>query len=205
VCNILGALPALTSLDLRGNPISVQGWRTFAEASSCFSNLKSLNGWDGYGSLRSGQENKLEATGTLSKHELGVAGIAILARQNNQLNSLDLSGNVLKDNGMKELCQNLPGMRSLTLLDLSSNELGDQAALSLASCLETLASMSSLNLSMNNLGDNGMKNLANLKMPKTLDNLTSLNLSSNKMGQSSASSLCKLLECCAGLKELYLG
>ena len=134
VVKICCVLPeSVTSLDLRGNSIGVEGGKWIGKALEQNKSLTSLN---------------------LSCNSIGVEGgkwIGKALEQNNSLTSLDLSINQIGDDGAKWIAKALGQNKSLTVLDLSNNSIEDDGAKCIFEALEKNTSLTSLYLGHNRI------------------------------------------------------
>ncbi len=117
---------------------------------------------------------------SLSEIDLGNEGVAILVTgldDNDVLEDLDLSRNVISDVGVIEL------MRTcyLAYLDLSVNQIGDEGAVAIARRLRRNNRLKSIDLSCNKIGIDGVEALAHV-IQSTLD----LNLAGNRFARSAS-------------------
>ena len=138
-------LPALTSLDLRGNrlgsPTGNEGWSRLVAALPRCPRLQNLHLGD----------NLLMAQG-------GVALAGVLPSCT-RLESLNLCKNSLRGPGAAALADVLPACSTITALDLCGNELGDIGARNLAADLSSCGSLQTLALRGNRISAEGIKRL----------------------------------------------
>jgi GTPase SAR1 family protein len=127
IAETFSALPALSSLDLRGNNIGDDGARAIADKLSALSSLD------------------------LSFNNIGDDGVRAIADRFSALSSLNLSSNNIGDDGARAIADKLSALSSL---DLRRNFIGDDGARAIA---DKLSALSSLDLRRNFIGDDGAR------------------------------------------------
>jgi hypothetical protein len=151
IASAIVQLPALTSLDLRGNrlgqPTGNEGWCRLVAALPRCHRLRRLHLGD----------NLLMAQG-------GVA-LANVLGSCTELESLNLCKNSLRGPGAAALADVLPLCSKLSALDLCGNELGDIGARNLAAELPSCGSLSSLALRGNRIGPETVKRIEDSAPP----------------------------------------
>jgi Ran GTPase-activating protein (RanGAP) involved in mRNA processing and transport len=115
---------------------------------------------------------------TLNNNKAQILSFALA--NENMLESLFLSDNSLKQEGIVYLCQNfLYFNNKLRLLSIVKNEIGDKGTEILCECLKKNETLTSLELIRNNIGIPGAKSIAELiEVNKTI---LQLNISENKI------------------------
>jgi Ran GTPase-activating protein (RanGAP) involved in mRNA processing and transport len=109
----------------------------------------------------------------------------LLKNEKNLLNSLDLSHNNIRNNGVEELAQ-LTCLTELTSLKLRHNNIFNYGATIIANTL--LKFLTSIDLSHNMIGSEGVTSLA-----AVMSELKELNIANNRIGSEGATSLAKAL------------
>ena len=120
--------------------------------------------------------------------------------KNSQLSSLYLGWNNIGDEGVKQLSNVLKNTQ-LSNLDLRRNNIGDEGVKQLSNGLKN-SQLSSLYLGRNNIGDEGVKQLSNVLKNSQL---SSLNLMANNIGDEGVKQLSNVLVNNNKLRRLYLG
>ena len=105
--------------------------------------------------------------------------LCLALRVNTSLTSLDLSGNLIQDEGANSLSEALRVNTSLTYLQLSQNNICAEGAHSLSEALRVNTSLTSLNLSQNYICAEGAHSLSEALRVNT--SLTYLKLSQNSI------------------------
>ena len=153
---------SLLYLNLTSNSITYKGGKII------FSNLKDqqsiidLN----ISSIEGTNRNRLTAS--------GIKDIELFLKKNIFLETLNLSGNSIKDEGFILLCKGLNGNNNLINLNISNNEIHDKG-LKKGLDLITSCKLDSLNISYNPILNNGLKKLTHSL--KNFQNLHKLNVS----------------------------
>ena len=100
----------------------------------------------------------------LSSNDIGSLGcveiVKLFDNTNCQLRGLNLLGNNIGDEGVKQLSNVLKNSQ-LSSLNLRANNIGDEGVKQLSNVLKN-SQLSSLNLGRNNIGDEGVKQLSNV-------------------------------------------
>jgi Ran GTPase-activating protein (RanGAP) involved in mRNA processing and transport len=154
--------------------------------------------------------------------------LSVLENENNSLNSLDLSHNNIRNNGVEELAQltcltKLTSLKlrhnnifnngakiiagtllnSLISIDLSINMIGAIGATSISTAITNKKSkLKELNIAFNCIGPEGATSLA--EALKSNMNLTNLNIASNRIGSKGATSLAEALKSNINLTNLNI-
>ena len=113
--------------------------------------------------------------------------------------SLDLSCNVLNDNGTKKLFCALTSNEKLTKLNLAQNYISVNSTVNISDCLRINRTLQELDLSLNNITDEGAKNLAEAIQVNTM--LQELNVSKNYL---SKEGVMRIMEGCTNNKNRTL-
>ena len=106
---------------------------------------------------------------------LSLGALSLALRVNTSLTYLDLSENLIDDEGANSLSEALRVNTSLTSLVLRCNLIGEEGAIFLSEALRVNSSLTSLDLSYNSIDDKGAISLAEALRVNT--SLTSLDLS----------------------------
>ena len=117
---------------------------------------------------------------------------------------LDLSDNIIEDEGVSRLASRLEQCPSLAHLNLCANWIGDDGMEGLAGVLHRCASLAHLDLSRNSIEDAGVARLAMQLQYGVCPSLAHLHLSSNGIGADGAGRLAAGLGQCASLAHLNL-
>jgi len=120
----------------------------------------------------------------------------LLENKNNSLNSLDLSHNNIRNNGVEKLAQ-LTCLTELTSLKLRHNNIFNNGATIIANKL--LKFLTSIDLSHNMIGSEGVTSLA-----AAMSELKELNIANNRIGPEGATSLAKALKSNINLTNLNI-
>ena len=116
-----------------------------------------------------------------------ITHLANVLQSNHSLESLDLSINDITAVGAAALAEMLQVNQTLTFLSLANNQIGDEGCIALATTLEVNQTLCYFNLQGNEIGNKGTQALADaLKVNKALN---SLNLQWNKIADSGLSAL----------------
>ena len=177
--------PQLTTLDLVGNYIDVDGVRDLAGALVSVPGLTTLY---------------------LQNNSIGVDGARALAAALHhvpQLTQLYLLGNDIGDAGARALARALVSVPELTTLNLGSNRIGVDGARALAGALVSVPELTTLYLGLNSIGDDGAVALARALV--SVPELTTLYLAENRIGDDGAVALAEALRNLLQLKTLGLG
>ena len=116
-----------------------------------------------------------------------------------QLNQLDLSHNLIGDDGAEALAANLHHCTQLKNIDLSNNKIGGDGAKALAANFYHCTQLHELDFSNNGIGDDGVKALAH-----SCTQLNKLYLHTNGISSDGATALAANLHNCIQLYELDL-
>ena len=150
----------------------------------------------------------LDLSGNFSITVIGWRALSSLFRSKKFcLQSLDLDGMDINNEGMITLATGLAALQSLKCLDLSFNAIGDEGLQALAVGLSNNKNLQSLNLSRNRLfsaigNGEGMVTLASGLA--TIESLKSLHLSNNAIGDEGLQALAAGLSNNNNLETLYL-
>ena len=137
-------LPTLTSLNLAGNNIGVEGVKVIAKGN--FAALKSLN--------------------LSTNYYIGAVGAKAIANGNlTALNTLNLARSNIEDDGAKAIANG--NLTALNTLNLASNNIGDEGATAIAN--GNLTALNTLDLTQNCIGEQGKESL---RKSKSIINLT---------------------------------
>jgi Ran GTPase-activating protein (RanGAP) involved in mRNA processing and transport len=118
------------------------------------------------------------------------------------LEQLDLSDNLLSDNGIQFLAPGLTANQSLKTIDLTRNGISDEGAKTIAYIIAQHPAVMNVNLFDNKIGDEGAAALAHhAPLSQTL---RSLGLSLNKIGDKGAHALAQAIKKSDTLHSLYL-
>ena len=117
---------------------------------------------------------------------------------------LDLSDNIIEDEGVSRLASRLEQCPSLAHLNLCANWIGDDGMEGLAGVLHRCASLAHLDLSRNSIEDAGVARLAMQLQYGVCPSLAHLHLSSNGIGAEGAGRLAAGLSKCTSLAHLDL-
>uniref|UniRef100_A0A7S4K9R2 Uncharacterized protein n=1 Tax=Paramoeba aestuarina TaxID=180227 RepID=A0A7S4K9R2_9EUKA len=113
---------------------------------------------------------------------------AALCMQNTSLREIDVSNNKIDGTGVADLLKLITSNPHLSSINLSSNLLGDEGAASVAAALsKAQAPVPSLDLNHNKIGDKGAAAIAELISNST--HITSVNLVGNEIGDEGAAKL----------------
>lgn len=121
---------------------------------------------------------------------------------NESIQTLDLMGQGLGDEGVGLVTEALAGNRSLTSLDLRWNSIGPEGAAKLARVLAACGPLERLDLFCNSIGDEGTKRIA-AALPKN-NRLKSIDVGYNSVGDLGAAALAGVLESSCSLHEVGL-
>ena len=117
----------------------------------------------------------------------GAASLSQTLRHNSKLKSLDVSSNIIGDDGVNALCGALsPKQSQIEMLQLAGNEINCGGALFVANMLRQYTTLLELDLSCNNLGPE-VKEIALALHDNTT--LTRLSLARNAIGDEGLSYL----------------
>ena len=160
VATALGGNAVLVSLDLARNPIGSKGLNHLAAALKRNSTLKTLVvaccGIDGVGATTMGR---------------------ILANDNSTLTELDISDNMILNDGIVNLAKGLKWNTALKKIDLTNTGIGGKGADAFAVCFESNNVLEDVNVSSNQIRNLGCKRIAEALEKNT--GLRVLNLSFN--------------------------
>ena len=199
----------LVGLDLSGNCIGSKGGEILAKFLNGNPTLKSLNLADNMiGLSEEGIEKiKLHDAGmmdgrydpnivttipdlsTSDYDHTGTIALATALRDNNVLESLELSCNFIKHSGVEALAYMLQCNATIQSLDLSDNELDMAGAEMIADAIHinSYKSLVSLDISSCNIGDAGMCKLC-------ITNLETLNASDNELNTHACKEIAQMLK-----------
>ena len=102
----------------------------------------------------------------------------------NLINSLNLAGNEISDDGVKAIAEALKENTSVTNLDLRYTKIGDDGAKAIAEALKKNTSVTNLDLSSNKISDEGAKAIAEALTVNTT--ITRLDIHKNQIGAAGA-------------------
>jgi Ran GTPase-activating protein (RanGAP) involved in mRNA processing and transport len=144
MAGLIPVMGGLTALDLSSNDLEDEGVSAVCEA------------------IQSHKETKL-ASLNMGKNPIGPVGaksVAAMVAVMGALTSLDISNNIMGDDGVKPICEALKQNNSLKVLDLNASNtrggnIGPQGAKYLADMLSVNRGLTSLNLSGNDLTNYG--------------------------------------------------
>ncbi|TNV84842.1 hypothetical protein FGO68_gene16571 [Halteria grandinella] len=179
---------SLVHLDLSSNAITHKGAKKIFKALMVNQSLISLS----LGSTDNVQKNKVG--------EKGIKYLVPLLQYSQHLEFLNLSGNLLQDTGVIELCEGIIGNRTLVSLNIAKNELTGFSILKLRDTLKT-ASLRELNLSLNPLGSQAIKDFAQFLSSHECTTMEKVDISDCKCTWEGAFVLMNSVKC---LKELIL-
>ena len=160
--NALKNSMSLISLNITSNNITYKSGEKIFEDLSGHQSLIDLN----ISSMEGTNRNRLTC--------LGLKYIDKFFNKNEYIETLNISGNNIKDEGFVLICQAIKENKNLQNLDISNNEIRSSGLIEGLSFI-TLCKLSSLNLSNNQLLDSGIKILSNSL--KFFPNLRELNIS----------------------------
>ena len=153
---------SLISLDIASNNISYKGGQFIFQNLSEQQSIIDLN------------ISSLEGTNRNRITNLGLKYIDLFFNKNKYIETLNLSGNSLKDEGLVLICQSINDNRNLHTLNLSNNEIGSSGIIQGLTYINS-CKLITLNLSSNQLLDSGIKALSNSL--QYFPNLRELNIS----------------------------
>ena len=168
-----------------------------------------------------GQITKLGMSRMGIGRNVGAAGIAEKLKQNNVLTELDLSNNLIgddgdvliadgeiQDDGRMALAKALHTNTTLTKLDLAYNYFGAEGAEALARALNIHPALTDLSLKCNKIGTAGVRALAHAlggAAVATLRRLKKLDIGDNELVADDAEHITEMLGPNTTLTTLYLG
>ncbi|XP_040860990.1 NLR family CARD domain-containing protein 3 isoform X1 [Glycine max] len=123
-------------------------------------------------------------------------------QSNITLKTLDLSGNLVGDEGAKCLCDILVNNSSIEKLQLNSADLGDVGAKAIAEMLKKNSSLRVLELNNNMIEYSGFSSLAGALLEN--NSIRNIHLNGNYGGALGANALAKALESNKSIRELHL-
>eukprot|EP00808_Paulinella_micropora_P026595 g50619.t1 len=195
--------PSVTSVDLRGNDLSVESGSALAAVAKQNPRMKEICRIP-LDSLRDNKTSELN----LPSRSLGPAEVAILAeflKVNTALQVLNLYGNKIGPEGAAAIADMLKENKECKLekLDVSYNQIGAEGAEYIAKAFEVNQTLTTLTLWDNKIGAEGAAHIAAaVKENKTL---RELNMYKNYIGPDGAKAFAKALEVNSSLKTLDLG
>jgi Ran GTPase-activating protein (RanGAP) involved in mRNA processing and transport len=130
-------------------------------------------------------------------------GLSFLLQENETLQELTLSENMLGDDGVEILAQGLSRNRTLQLLDLRSNGIGKEGVKVFSQVIQKSVSLVNLSLAMNEIDDEGISILSE-SLTNTDTSLRELNLSETGIGEKGAMALAHMLLTNTSLCDLNL-
>jgi Ran GTPase-activating protein (RanGAP) involved in mRNA processing and transport len=156
---LAGVLWKLTELDISGNYISCAATKVLAEALGKSKTMKTLRMRDWmHGDALEDLAGAMKACTTLTTLgipfvQLGYARAelfpdALTARRENMI-SMDLSGNDIRDECALKLAAALGECKCMTTLDLSFNRIGKDGVVAIANAVKTCTTMTTLDLGAN--------------------------------------------------------
>ncbi|KOO29893.1 hypothetical protein Ctob_015558 [Chrysochromulina tobinii] len=203
----------MTTLDLGGNNIGVEGANAIAEALKVNAVLTKLwlnnNNIGPEGAIAIAEALKVNAVLTelsLWDNHIGPEGAIAIAealKVNAVLTSVDLRVNDIGDDGAKAIAEALKVNAVLTGLDLDDNNIGIEGAKAIAEALKVNAVLTTLRLDGNEIGAEGAKAIAEALKVNAV--LTELKLSRNNIGPEGAIAIAEALKVNAVLTKLELG
>ena len=141
---------------------------------------------------------------TLEKNSgVGVRALADSLKHCPNLQTLNLRGSSIGDDGARALAGGLKHCPNLQTLNLGGSSIGGDGARALAGGLKHCPNLQTLNLGGNSIGDDGARALADGL--KHCPNLQTLDLKFNSIGDDGARALAGGLKHCPNLQTLYLG
>jgi Leucine-rich repeat (LRR) protein/GTPase SAR1 family protein len=192
VCDLLGTIAGLKSLNLAYNQIGDEGAIAIAERLPGLISLDLLRNGIGDGGVEAIAERLHGLISlNLSNNLIADEGATAIAERLSALTSLYLSMNEIGDEGAKAIAERLSG---LTSLDLGHNTIGDEGAKGIS---EGCPGLTSLNLCYNHIGDGGAKAIGG-----QFPGLTYLDLGGNQIREAGAKAIAEGL---SGLTRLDLG
>ncbi len=212
VAKRLQARQSLCELDLSHNNIQDTGTEAICESLKNNSKLQTIclasNGISAQGCLAIAslleEHGENVVTLDLSHNELRDVGAVCLSRGLRWCNNLrffDISNNYIGDLGVEAIRRNL--RCNITEISVACNYIEDNGAKALASCLRTCNQLTLLNLSDNRIGDRGASNLGIAL--QQCSRLCTIRLNYNLLSGLGAIHLAEGLQCCQNLETLELG
>eukprot|EP00924_Labyrinthula_sp_SR-Ha-C_P016849 maker-scaffold_6-snap-gene-16.23-mRNA-1 protein AED:0.34 eAED:0.34 QI:13/0.5/0.33/1/1/1/3/0/819 len=131
----------------------------------------------------------LKCEASLLENRNGFSTFVRILHKENNLTYLNLEGNCLGDNGVRELCNAFftSKFKHLSILGLSKNGISKVGAESLSRLISSDLPLTCLDLDQNKLGDSGMSILSTALQNSS--SITDLYLKANEIGDSGATSL----------------
>ncbi len=212
VAKCLQGSQSLYELDLSHNNIQDTGTEAICESLKNNSKLQTIclasNGIWAQGCLAIAslleEHGENVVTLDLSHNKLRDVGAVSLSRGLRWCNNLrffDISNNYIGDLGVEAISRNLRS--NITEISMACNYIEDNGAEVLASCLWTCNQLILLNLSDNRIGDRGASNLGIVL--EQCSRLCTLRLNYNLLSGLGAINLAEGLQCCQNLETLELG
>ncbi len=212
VAQCLQTSQSLCELDLSNNNIQDAGTEAICESLKNNSKLQTIclasNGIWAQGCLAIAslleEHGENVVTLDLSHNELRDVGAVCLSRGLSWCNNLkffDISNNYIRDLGVEAISRNL--RCNITEISMACNYIEDNGAKALASCLWTRNQLTLLNLSDNRIGDRGASSLGIAL--QQCSRLCTLRLNYNLLSGLGAIHLAEGLQCCQNLETLELG
>jgi hypothetical protein len=215
IASDLQFMAVLTTLNLGGNSIRVEGAKAIADSlKSGMAVVTTLalrnNNIGDEGAIAIAEALKVTAVLTtldLGGNSIGVEGAKAIADSLKSgmavLTTLHLGGNSIGVEGAKAIADSLKsGMAVLTTLNLAVNSIGDEGAIAIAEALKVTAVLTKLELGFNSIGDEGAKAIA--EALKVTAVLTTLDLGGNSIGPEGAKAIAEALKVNAVLTTLNL-
>eukprot|EP00808_Paulinella_micropora_P005123 g39362.t1 len=184
--------PSVTSVDLRGNNLSMESGSALAAVAKQNSRIKEMCGIP----LDSLRENKITGL-DLTYQRLGLAEAVILAeflKENKSVLGLRMGANRIGPAGAETIANIFKVHRSLKELRLWNNKIGPEGAKAIAAALEENKEwkLETLDISWNQIGAEGAQHIA--KALEVNNSLTELTLDGIEIGDAGAIAIANALQ-----------